>query len=97
MLTIEHLGQEYEQINWTGSDYEIHMQELFSNRKIVITQSLKFLGFIIDTFFSWKYHIGELTSRLNNACYAIRSIKPFMSLGVLRSTYFLYVHSIISY
>ena len=27
----------------------------------------------------------------------IRSIKPFMSLGVLRSTYFSYVHSIISY
>ena len=46
---------------------------------------------------NWKHHISELTIRLNKACYAIRSIKPFMSLDVLRSTYFSYAHSIISY
>ena len=43
---------------------------------------------------TWKHHIGELTSRLNKACYAIRSIKPFY---VPRYTYFSYAHSIISY
>jgi len=55
------------------------------------------LGLTVDTTLTWKHHIGELTSRMNKACYAIRSIKPFMSLDVLRSTYFLYAHSIISY
>jgi len=72
---------------------------LFGNRKITtsITQSLKFLGLTIDTSLTWKYNIGELTPRLNKAFYAIRSIKPFMPLDVLRSTYFSYVHSIISY
>ena len=49
MLTIEHLGQEYEQISWTGSDYGFNMQVLFSNRKIATTRSLKFLGLTIDT------------------------------------------------
>jgi hypothetical protein len=73
------------------------MQVSFGNRRIATTQSLKFLGLTINTSLTWKYHIGELTSRLNKACYAIRSIKPFMSLDVLRSTYFLYVLSIISY
>ena len=34
---------------------------------------------------------------LKKACYAIRLIKPFMSIDVLRSTYFSYAHSIISY
>jgi hypothetical protein len=34
---------------------------------------------------------------LNKAYYAIRSIKPLMSLDVLRSTYFLYAPSVISY
>jgi len=43
------------------------------------------------------YHIGELTSRMNKACYAIRSVKLFMFPDVLRSTYFSYAHSIISY
>jgi len=73
------------------------MQASFGNRKIATTQSLKFLGLTIDTTLTWKHHIGELTCRLNKACYAIRSIKPFMSLDILRSTYFSYAHSIISY
>ena len=55
------------------------------------------MGLTIDTTLTWKHHIGELTSRLSKACYAIRSIKPFMSLDVLRSTYFSYAHSIKSY
>jgi len=70
---------------------------MFGNRKIATTQSLKFLGLTIDTSLIWKYHIGEIISRLDKASYAIRRIKPFMSLDVLRSTYFSYVHSIISY
>jgi len=64
------------------------LQVSFVNRKIATAQSLKFLRLTIDTTLTWKHHIGELTSRLNKACYAIRSIKPFMSLDVLRSTYF---------
>ena len=73
------------------------MQVLFGNINIATTQSLKFLGLTIDTSTTWKYHIGELTSRLNKACYTIRLIKPFMSLNVMRSTYFAYIHSVISY
>jgi hypothetical protein len=73
------------------------MQASFIKRKIATTQSLKFLGLTINTSLAWIYHVGKLTSTMNKACYAIRSIKPFMSLDVLRSTYFSYVHSIISY
>ena len=46
---------------------------------------------------SWRVHIDELTFRLNKVCYAIRLVKPFLSLEVLRMIYFSYVHSIISY
>ena len=81
----------------TKSDNAVNMQVSFGNRKIVTMQSLKFLGLTINTTLTWKHHIGELTSKLNKACYAIRSIKPFMSLDVLRSTYFSYAHTIISY
>ena len=73
------------------------MQVLFGNRKIAAAQILKFWGLTIDTTFTWKHHIGELISRLIKACYAFRSIKLFMSLDVLRSTYFSYAHSIISF
>jgi len=79
----------------TKTDNEINMQVSFGNRKIYCSK-FKIFG-TINTTLTWKHHIGELTSGLNKACYAIRSIKPFMSLDVLRSTYFLYVHSVISY
>jgi hypothetical protein len=54
-----------------------------------------FLVLTIDTTLTWKHHIGGLTSRMNKARYAIRSIKLFMFLDVQRSTYFSYAHSII--
>jgi hypothetical protein len=61
-----------------------------------MTQSLKFLVLTVDTSLTWKY-VGELTCRLNEACCAVRSIQLFMSLDVLKTTYFWYVHSVISY
>jgi hypothetical protein len=80
----------------TKADIESNMQVSFGNRKIATVQSLKFLGLTIDTTLIWKHHFGELTSRLNKACYAIRSIST-LSLDILRSTYFAYAHSIITY
>jgi hypothetical protein len=81
----------------TKTNQETDMQISLSNTNITNTRSIKFLGLTIDASLTWKYHINELTTRLNKACFAIRSIRPFMSLDVLRSTYFVYVHSIISY
>ena len=34
---------------------------------------------------------------MNRACYAIRTFKPFMTLHVIRSVYFSYFHSLLSY
>jgi hypothetical protein len=81
----------------TKTDYEINLQVSSVNRKIATAQSLKFMGLTINTTLTWKHHIGELISRLNKAFCAIRSIKLFMSLDILRSTYFSYAHSVISY
>jgi hypothetical protein len=74
-----------------------NMQILYSNKTIATAKSITFLGLTLDTTLNWKHHISELIPRRNKACYAIRSIKPFMSLNVLRSTYFSYAHSIMSY
>jgi hypothetical protein len=42
-------------------------------------------------------HIEDITHRLNKACFAIRSITPFMSVEAMRLIYFPYFHSILSY
>jgi hypothetical protein len=35
--------------------------------------------------------------KLNSACFAIRSLKVFLTINDLKITYFAYVHSIITY
>jgi hypothetical protein len=70
----------------TKTDHEINMQVRGDDRKIATARCLKFLGLPIDTSLTWKNHSTDLASRLNKACYVIRSIKPFMSIDVLRST-----------
>ena len=68
-----------------------------SNSIIINVISTKFLRLTINNTLSWKEHIANVTSKLNRACYAIRAIKPCMTLDVLRMVYFSYFHSIMSY
>jgi hypothetical protein len=42
--------------------------------------STKFLGLTIGSTLSWKGHILDLSTKLKKACYAIRTVKSFMSL-----------------
>jgi len=81
----------------TKTQNEIKIQIIAPNSIITNINSTKFLGLIINNTLSWKDHIAALTSKLNKACYAIGVIKPFMSLDVLRTIYFSYVHPVMSY
>jgi len=72
----------------TKTNQIIDTQISFGNKHITVIHSSKFLGLTTDTSLSWKYHIEELKSKLNKACYTINSVKPFMSLDVLSMAYF---------
>jgi len=52
----------------TKTYYKINMQEPFGDKKIATARSLKCLGLTIDTTFTWKQHISELTTKMNKAC-----------------------------
>ena len=79
----------------TSQNYNFH--PLYDNRQITKVESIKFLGIILDSNLSWKQHIEDITHRINKACFAFRSIKPFMSIEAMRLVYFSYFHSILSY
>jgi hypothetical protein len=64
---------------------------------IINTYSTNFLGCTLDSTLPWKTHIDQLTSKLNSACYVIRSLKSVISTMNLRTIYFSYVYSIITY
>jgi hypothetical protein len=52
---------------------------------------------MIDSKFSCGLHIDEIVTKLNRACYVIRTLKPFLSLETLRMIYFSSVCSGVSY
>ena len=79
-----HFFQFHMKIN---QNYDI--QTSYENKQIPKVQNIKFLGIIIDSNLSCKQHIDNIIPKLNKACFAIRSIKPFMSLEAMRLIYFL--------
>jgi hypothetical protein len=72
----------------TKNIHESDLQILYDNKQISKIYNTRFLGLVIDDNLSWGFHIDEIIPKLNKACYIIRSVKPFISLEVLRMIYF---------
>jgi len=51
----------------------------------------------LDSTLSWNLHIEQLSSKLNSACHVIRLLKTIISTKNLRTVYFAYMHSTITY
>jgi hypothetical protein len=64
---------------------------------VTSTKTTKFWGLIVDDCLSWKAHIDQMASKLNKACFEIRTIKAIMSPETMKMVYFAYFHSILSY
>lgn len=64
---------------------------------ITNTNHNKFLGLTIENAMTWKRHIDEVTKKLTTACYMIRNIKPVVSMKILKSIYYSYFHSVMTY
>ena len=58
---------------------------------------IKFLGLHINNILSWSLHIEKILPKLSSACYAMRSVKPYVSQQMLKIIYYSYFHSIMSY
>jgi hypothetical protein len=56
--------------------------------------STTFLGITIDSALTWKNHIDLLVGKLSKACYVIRNMKQ---LRTLRTIYYSFFHSVMSY
>jgi hypothetical protein len=69
----------------------------FMDKQIYSTHCIDFLGVTLDSALSWQGHITKVITKLNSACFAIRSLKLFLTIEDLRIVYFAYVHSIIMY
>jgi len=59
----------------TKNNQENDMWILHEMKRIKNSNNTKLLRLIIDGSLYWKLHINELTSKLNEASYVIRSVK----------------------
>jgi hypothetical protein len=57
----------------------------------------KQIGVSLDSTLSWQGHINKVITKLNSACFVIRSLKLFLTIEDLKIVYFAYVYSIITY
>lgn len=67
------------------------------NNYISKVNDTKFLGLYINNTLSWKLHIDKILPKLCSACFAMRSVKPFVSQQTLLMIYYSYFPSIVSY
>jgi hypothetical protein len=84
---------QFKRKNSTDYDLEFNYQGNYVKSSI----NTKFLGLIIDDSLLWKAHTDQIMSKLNTVRFVIRMIQSIMSQETLRTVYFSYVHSIMSY
>ena len=70
------------------------MNITLENNHIPKVNDIKFWGLNINNTLSWKTHISEILPKLCSACFAMRSVKPFVSQHMLKVMYYSYFHSI---
>jgi len=55
------------------------------------------LGIVLDKTLYWQLHIDKICATLKSACYILRTLNPILSVSNLKTIYFSYIHSIITY
>ena len=68
----------------------------YANKLISKAYDTKFLGIHVDSTLAWKIHIEQITHKLSSACYAKRSVKPFMSQEKLKTVYNAYFNCVVN-
>jgi hypothetical protein len=69
----------------------------YGDKQISIINETKFLGLLINNNLSWKIHLEYIKSKQSSACYALRSVKPYVTINTLKMIYHSYFHSIMTY
>jgi hypothetical protein len=81
----------------TKNYYQVEITVKYEHREISISTETKLLGLIINETLSWNQHIDKIATKLCSACYALRNLKHTVPQSTLRTIYYAYIHSILSY
>ena len=59
-----------------------------NGKRLFLSKFIKYLGILIDEDLSWKYHVEELSKKLNRANSMLSKIRYYVDQTTLRSLYF---------
>ena len=68
-----------------------------NNSEIARTESIKFLGVLLDENLSWKTHIKYIENKISKNIGILFKARPFLNKKSLLSLYYSYIHSYINY
>jgi len=77
------------------NNYETHVSDGFNC--ISNINETEFLGININNTLSWNSHIERILPKLCSACFAMRSVKPLLSMKMLKLIYYVYFHPVMFY
>ena len=66
-------------------------------KRLYPTESVKYLDVKIDANLSWKYHVNDLSTKLNRANALVFKMRKYVSLKILRPIYLAIFDSYLSY
>jgi len=81
----------------TKNSSSIDFNIMHGNKKIANVYNTKFLGLTLDNTLSWRTHRDTIIPKLSSASFALRVVKPFLSLDSLKMVYYSYFHSVLTY
>ena len=68
-----------------------------NNSEIARTESIKFLGVLLDENLSWKTHTKYIENKISKDIGILFKARPFLNKKSLLSLYYSYIHSYINY
>ena len=75
----------------------LHTPVTLDSNSITKANHIKFLELTINDSMTWKSQIDAILPRLSLACFAIRSVKPYVSQQSFKTIYYAYFHAIMSH
>ena len=66
-------------------------------KRLYPTESVKYLDVKINTTLSWKYHVNDLSIKLNRANALLFKMRKYVSLKIFKSIYFAIFDSYLTY
>ena len=74
-----------------------NFEVIVSHNNISLTNSVKYLGVILDNKLTWQSHIEQISVKLSRACGMIFKLWHYYPLSTLKLIYYSMFHSVLQY